>query len=263
MEQRLVSCIVPVFNGERYLGEALHSVLAQTYKSVEIIVVDDGSTDRTPQILENFGKQIRSLRQDNGGPAAARNSGVGIAQGDLIAFLDADDLWHPEKLRRQMQCLEARPEADLCITYLQNFWSPEFKAEAEHFSNHRLSKPTPGYFMLPTVLIRRDVFDSIGFFNTKLQVCEDVEWFLRAVERDMVILVLREVFLQRRLHASNLSRMPAVQRMLWHLVRVFSSRSQTVQDALFQTVKSSQTRLRRRDDNVSQFAEFLTAYRHE
>lgn len=255
--------MVPVFNGERYLREAVDSVLAQTYNSVEIIVVDDGSTDRTPQIIESLGNRIRSLKQDNLGPATARNSGVKIAHGDFIAFLDADDLWHPEKLTRQMQCLEARPEADLCITYLQNFWSPEFKAEAEHFSNHRLSKPTPGYFMLPTVLIRRDVFDSIGFFNTELQVCEDVEWFLRAVERNMVIFVLREVLLQRRLHASNLSRIPTVQRMLWQLVRMFSSRSQTVQDALFQTVKSSQIRLRRQDDDVSQFAEFLTAYRHE
>lgn len=263
MEQRLVSCIVPVFNGERYLGEALHSLLAQTYKSVEIIVVDDGSTDRTPQILKNFGKQIRSLRQDNGGPAAARNSGVGIAQGDFIAFLDADDTWHPEKLTRQMKRLEARPEIALCVTHVQNFWSTEFKVEAEHFRNHPLGKPMPGYFALQTLCVRRKAFDAIGLFNTQLRVCEDVEWFLRAVERAKVILVLQDLLAYRRLHESNISRRPEVQKILERVVRASSSRSHCVQDALLQTVKASKARLWRQDDEFSQFARFLTAYRYE
>ena len=263
MEQQLISCIVPVFNGERYLSEALNSLLAQTYKSIEIIVVDDGSTDRTPQVVGSFGKQIRSLRQNNGGPAAARNSGVRIARGDFIAFLDADDLWHPEKLARQMKCLGTNPELDLCVTHVNNFWSSEFKAEAERFTNHPLAKPTPGYFHLQTLLVRRNVFDAIGLFNTELHVCEDVEWFLRAVERGMVILVLQDVLLSRRLHESNISRMPTLQQVLWQIVRASSSRSPCVRDALFQTVKASKARLRRQDEDVSQFADFLAAYRHE
>lgn len=263
MGQRLVSCIVPVFNGERYLGEALHSLLAQTYTSVEIIVVDDGSTDRTPQILKNFGKQIRSLRQDNGGPAAARNSGVGIAQGDFIAFLDADDLWHPEKLTRQLSCLEARPGIDLCVSHMQNFWSPQFKTQAEHFRNHPLAKPMPGYFSLQTLCIRRNVFDAIGLFNTELRLCEDVQWFLRAIERGEVILVVQDILTYRRLHESNISRVPEVQKILEQVVRASSSRSYCVQDALFRTVKASKARLWRQDDNLSQFAEYLTAYRRE
>jgi len=263
MEHPLISCIVPVFNGERYLSEAVDSLLAQTYKSVEIIVVDDGSTDRTPQIVESFGKQIRSLRQVNGGPAAARNSGVRIARGDFIAFLDADDLWHPEKLARQINCLEVRPEIDLCVTYLQNFWSPEFKAQAVHFVNHPLAKPMPGYFSLQTLCVRRNVFDAIGLFNTELRVCEDVEWFLRAVERRKVILVSQDILTYRRLHESNISRTPAVQRILEQVVRASSSRSRCIQDALFQAVKASKARLRRPDDDLSEFAGFLTAYRNE
>ena len=263
MEHPLISCIVPVFNGERYLSEAVDSLLAQTYKSVEIIVVDDGSTDRTPQIVESFGKQIRSLRQVNGGPAAARNSGVRIARGDFIAFLDADDLWHPEKLARQINCLEVRPEIDLCVTYLQNFWSPEFKAQAEHFVNHPLAKPMPGYFSLQTLCVRRNVFDAIGLFNTELRVCEDVEWFLRAVERRKVILVSQDILTYRRLHESNISRMSVTQKVVWQVARASASRSHHVQDALFQTIKARCSRRRHQDDNFSLFAEFLAAYRHE
>jgi glycosyltransferase involved in cell wall biosynthesis len=263
VEQPLISCIVPVFNGECYLRESLDSILSQKYRPLEIIVFDDGSTDRSPQIVEGFGKQVRYLRQDNGGPAAARNSGLRIARGDFIAFLDADDLWHPEKLARQMTCLEEQPELDLCITHLQNFWISELKAEAEHFSNHRLSKPMPGYFMLQTLLVRRHVFDAIGLFNTELQVCEDVEWFLRAVERSMIILVLHDILLYRRLHTSNISRMPATQNVLLGIVKASSSRSHRVRDALFQAVKASCCRLRRQDDGMSEFAEFLTAYRRE
>jgi glycosyltransferase involved in cell wall biosynthesis len=188
---------------------------------------------------------------------------VSIARGDFIAFLDADDVWHPEKLTRQMNRLEARPEIDLCVTYVQNFWSTECKAQAEHFRNHPLAKPMPGYFSLQTLCVRRSVFDAIGLFNTELGVCEDVEWFLRAVERAKVILVLQDLLAYRRLHESNISRTPAVQKILEQVVRASSSRSHCVQDALFQTIKVSKARLWRQDDDFSQFAGFLTAYRYE
>ena len=110
----LVSCIVPVFNGERYLAEALDSILAQTYRPVDLIVVDDGSTDGTAQVAAGYGERITYLYQENSGPAAARNKGIDAAQGEFVAFLDADDVWHEEKLARQMVRFDARRELGVC-----------------------------------------------------------------------------------------------------------------------------------------------------
>src|SRR5262245_20840904 len=104
MTESLISCIVPVFNGERYLGEAIESILKQSYRPIEIIIADDGSTDDTVTVAARYGTQIRYLRQSNAGPAAARNLGLSVAAGEFVAFLDADDIWHPEKLARQMAC---------------------------------------------------------------------------------------------------------------------------------------------------------------
>src|ERR687893_681850 len=101
MSAPLVSCIVPVFNGERYLQAALDSIFAQTYRSLEVLVVDDGSTDNTAAIVGSYGDRVRYLQQDNHGPSAARNRGIEAATCEFIAFLDADDLWHAEKLERQ------------------------------------------------------------------------------------------------------------------------------------------------------------------
>jgi glycosyltransferase involved in cell wall biosynthesis len=98
----LISCIVPVFNGERYLGEALDSILAQTYRPLEVVVVDDGSAEGAAAVVARYRDQIRPLFQPNAGQAAARNLGLSVARGEFVAFLDADDLWHPEKLARQM-----------------------------------------------------------------------------------------------------------------------------------------------------------------
>ena len=94
----LISCIVPVFNGERYLAEALDSILAQTWRPLEVIVVDDGSTDGTAHIAAGYGAEVSYIHQANAGPAAARNRGLDAARGEFIAFLDADDLWHKDKL---------------------------------------------------------------------------------------------------------------------------------------------------------------------
>src|SRR5262249_17267514 len=132
MEQSLVSCIVPVFNGERYLGETLDSILAQTYRPREIIVVDDGSTDGTAAVVAAYGKRVTSVWQANAGEMAARNRGLTRARGEFIAFLDADDLWHPEKLARQIARFQERPEIDLSFTRFQNFWVSELATEERH-----------------------------------------------------------------------------------------------------------------------------------
>ena len=182
----LISCIVPVYNGERYLKEALESILAQTYQPVEIIVVDDGSTDGTPEVMASYGNQVHYVQQANAGPATARNLGVETAQGELIAFLDADDVWHPEKLARQAKRFAARPELDLCVTHIQNFWDSERQEEAEQFRDHRLAQPLPGY-VTQTLLTRRSVFKSMGQFNPALRHADAKEWFLRVAEQGAVI----------------------------------------------------------------------------
>jgi len=208
MEQPLISCIVPVFNGERYLREALDSILAQTYRPLEIIVADDGSGDGTAGVVATFGDQVRYIRQPNQGPSSARNLGVGAATGDFIAFLDADDLWHPEKLTRQMERFHARPELDYCVTYAQNFWSPELDAEAVRYESHRISRPLPGY-VTQTLVARRVLFDTVGLFNAALPHGDSTEWFLRANASGTHMELLPQVLMYRRLHATNRSRLRA------------------------------------------------------
>src|SRR5215510_949491 len=161
MTSKLISCIIPVFNGARYLREAIESIFNQTYRPLEVIVVDDGSTDDTANIVASYGKQLIYVRQANAGPGPARNLGLSVAHGEFVAFLDADDLWHSEKLTLQMARFAARPELDLCLTHVQNFWIPELQKAAEKYHHHRFMQPVPGY-TLQTVLAKRTLFDTVG-----------------------------------------------------------------------------------------------------
>jgi glycosyltransferase involved in cell wall biosynthesis len=208
MDLPLINCIVPVFNGERYLGEALESILKQSYRAIEIIVADDGSTDETARIVSRYGERIRYLRQPNAGPAAARNLGLAAAKGEFVAFLDADDLWHAEKLERQMACFETRPELDYCLAHVQNFWVPELIEEQKIFQDHRISKALPGY-STGTLVARRALFDSVGRFNPAIKHADDTDWFLRASEHGAAMEMLPDILLYRRLHQTNLSRLRA------------------------------------------------------
>ena len=205
MTPNLISCIIPVFNGEQYLREAIDSIFNQTYRPLEVIVVDDGSTDGTPSLVASYREQVRYLRQANAGPGAARNLGLGVARGEFVAFLDADDLWHPEKLRRQMAQFAARAELDLSLTHVQNFWIPELQEEATKWRDHRFMQPLPGYGP-PMLLAKHAVFDRVGRFDPRLRIGEDTDWFLRAAEQKVVIEVLSDVLVYRRLHHANLTR---------------------------------------------------------
>jgi glycosyltransferase involved in cell wall biosynthesis len=200
----LISCIVPVFNGEPFLREALDSIFEQTYQAIEVIVIDDGSTDNTAQIVASFGPRLSFRWQPNSGPAAARNLGLDVARGDFFAFLDADDLWHPEKLARQFARFAARPELDLCVTAIQNFWAPEFSSRDPRYQDPRNRRPWPGYGC-PTLLARRETFDTVGHFNSKLRQAEDDEWFIRAAERGQIWELVPQALVYRRMHRSNLT----------------------------------------------------------
>jgi glycosyltransferase involved in cell wall biosynthesis len=204
-ESKLVSCVVPVYNGQRYLAETLDSIFAQTHRPIEVIVVDDGSTDGSKDVVATFPQPIRYHYQPNAGPAAAINAGVRLARGEFMAFLGADDLWHPEKLSRQLARFDVRPELDFCVAHLENFWIEELREEAERYKEHRLARPIPGY-TCATLLARRSLFEAIGLFRPELQHGQDLDWFLRAAEHGATMELLRDVLLHRRLHHDNRSR---------------------------------------------------------
>jgi len=205
MSERLISCVVPVYNCERFLSEALDSILAQTYRPLEIIVADDGSSDGTAAVARSYGDQIHYLWQRNAGPWSARNLGLSAVRGEFVGFLDADDLWHSEKLERQSARFRGRPELDLCVTHVQNFWVPELAEEAERLRDHRIAQPVPGYTSV-TLLAELALFEMVGPFDSTLQHGADLEWFLRAAEHGAAMELLPDVLVYRRLHENNRSR---------------------------------------------------------
>jgi glycosyltransferase involved in cell wall biosynthesis len=205
----VISCIVPVFNGERYLAETLNSIVGQTYRPLEIIVVDDGSTDGSSRIAEAFGRGVQYCWQENAGEAAARNRGLGMAQTEFVAFLDADDLWHPGKLTRQMTQFQDKAEIDLCFTCFEKYWIPELAAEEQRYRGSPLSQPQSAW-STSTVLDRRSIFARFGNFvddGSLTAGSESMIWFLRAQEQGALIKVLPEVLMHRRMHSANCSRM--------------------------------------------------------
>jgi glycosyltransferase involved in cell wall biosynthesis len=200
----LVSAIIPVFNGERYVGDAIESVLAQHYEPVEIIVVDDGSTDGTARVLDRYGTAIRRLLQPNAGPAAARNRGIEAASGDLVAFLDADDIWPATKLARQVARLRRDPTLDVVlgrIKYVALEGTRLPNMPYEDAIEHTLASVHVG-----SGLYRMRAFDRVGGFDERLTLTEDHDWFLRARELGVRIRIMRDVTLEYRLHRNNMTR---------------------------------------------------------
>jgi len=200
----LVSCVIPVYNGARFVAASIESVLAQAYRPLEVIVVDDGSTDGTEDVLAGFGDRIRTFFQPNAGPSAARNRGVAEARGGWLTFQDADDLWVPDKLERQMECFRRNPSIDLCVGYLQNFWEPELREIEERARDTWLAQPHLAHGP-PLMLMRRELFDRIGPFDPALRTGEDTDWHFRAREAGIVTECVPDVLIRRRRHGRNLT----------------------------------------------------------
>jgi glycosyltransferase involved in cell wall biosynthesis len=197
-----VTVVIPVFNGERYLGEAIESVLAQSSPAQEIVVIDDGSTDRSAEIATSYGKVVRCVRQDNAGCVAARNRGIEEARGELIALLDADDSFSPEKLALQREHFTRRPELGVSMGHARHFASPDLAADEVTVPPH-LAPPRPD--LVITWLVRRRVFDQVGLFSVDHDHVEVAEWFTRSRDAGVVMETLPEVLAARRLHPASLS----------------------------------------------------------
>ena len=177
---------MPAFNAERYLGLAIDSILDQTYSSIEILIVDNASTDGTARVIKSYGDKVRYLRQDKKGPGAARNRGLEEARGEYIAFLDSDDLWLPDKTERQVKFLAEHPEFG--VVYSQYEYIDE---NGELYANKFARRCTQTGWVfedllrhelglgIGTMMIRRSSLEKAGNFNEKLITAEDTDFFIR------------------------------------------------------------------------------------
>jgi cellulose synthase/poly-beta-1,6-N-acetylglucosamine synthase-like glycosyltransferase len=202
MNNTIVSVITVVKNGGRYLAEAIKSILSQTYKSYEIIVIDGQSTDNTEKIAKSF-PQVRYIRQSSQGLANARNTGIEAAEGELIAFLDHDDLWAQNKLSTQVQHLVNHPVSQYTITWMKFFLEPGCSLRPG-FKPASLEHAQIGY--TPSALVaRKSLLPLIGQFNPDFTIGCDVDWFKRARSSYISMAVIPGVLLYKRIHNTNLS----------------------------------------------------------
>jgi len=197
-----LSVIVPVMNAARFMAEGLQSVVDQDYPDLDLIVVYGTSTDRTREIAESF-EAARVLEQEGVGLSAAWNTGIAAARGELVAFLDSDDIWVPGSLVRRVAHLAARSEADYSIGMVEFFLEPGYEIpvgfKAQLLEGPRLS-PIPGTF-----IGRKTVLDALGGFDTGLKLAGDVDFFARLKDREVPRVDFPELVLRKRVHDTNLS----------------------------------------------------------
>ena len=196
-----VSVIIPLYNGERYLRQALDSVLNQSFAPFEVIVVNDGSTDGSSGILDTYGKRIVRIDQTNAGTAAARNAGVDASVGGLLAFLDQDDYWVEDKLEKQTSILSKDSDTQIAWGLVQQFVSPELPEEFRR--RYRCQEePVSGY--LPSaLLIRRKALEKVGPFNARWKIGEWADWYARYKQSGILSENISKIVTYRRIHEGN------------------------------------------------------------
>lgn len=198
-----VSVVIPVRDGERYLGEAIQSVLGQTRAALEVIVVDNGSRDKSREIASGFGGIVRVIDEAAPGAARARNAGVAIASGELIAFVDADDLWEPSKLACQVEILSAQPEIDLVFAMVRDFVSPELTDQQK--AGMSLRSGAYSGLLPSTMLARARAFGAAGLFPD-VAVGEFIAWYGLAQTAGLKGHLIPDVLVHRRIHLRNTTR---------------------------------------------------------
>ena len=196
----LVSVIIPTYDRERFLGEALANAYAQAYEPLEVIVVDDGSTDATAELVTAFAHPVRYVRQEHRGVSVARNRGLAEAHGDLIAFLDSDDLWTDGSLRHRVDLLATHPEAAIAYgkTRVRNLVAgTQLRRYADGEAVHH---PCFG-----SMLVRRSAFATVGGIDESFAHSEDVDWVCRANEQALVTIRTDRIVLEYRIHGGNMT----------------------------------------------------------
>jgi glycosyltransferase involved in cell wall biosynthesis len=193
----LVSVVVPVYNGEAFLAQAIEAIMDQDYQPIELLVADDGSTDTTPQIAARY-PGVRYLRQDNAGPAAARNAGIAASTGQFVTFCDCDDLYHRGKVSAQVRYLQANPEVGCVLVRQRTVVQPG-------------TEPPPwidredGGAQVQSAMVRRGVIEQVGGYNPDYRMSENMEWLGRIKTAGFRIDVMDDIVVDRRLHGTNLS----------------------------------------------------------
>ena len=222
MNDSLVSVIVPVYNGEQYLAEALTSILSQDYRPLEVIVVDDGSTDRSAEIARSF-NEVRYIRQENQGPAAARNTGMAAAHGGFLTFCDADDLLRPAKVGVQVAYLQEHLDVDCVLVRHEVFFEPGVVRPAWLMDDEGAQPQS--------ALVRRSVVERVGGFDRAYRLTEGIEWLSRMRDAGVTIAMIPEVLQDRRIHGGNLSyHRRELQHFLLHSMRSRIARARAEHD---------------------------------
>jgi glycosyltransferase involved in cell wall biosynthesis len=240
----MVSVIIPTYNRGWVLREAIDSVLAQDFKDFELIVVDDGSTDNTGEILESYDQDLIVLRQSNRGVSAARNRGIAAAAGRLVAFLDSDDLWLPRKLSSQVDFFNSNPAA--LINQTEEIWIRNGVRVNPKIRHHKFSgmifEQSLGLCLVSpsAVMIKRSLFDEVGVFDEDLPACEDYDLWLRISWRYPVHLIETPLIIKRGGHADQLSKAPGLDKFRIQALKKVIESGQLEQDSFRAAVRTLQ-----------------------
>ena len=230
----MISVVIPTYNNANFIGAAVESVLGQSVKPTEIIVVDDGSADATNEVLKRYLDSIQYLRQPNSGPSAARNRGIAAAQGELVAFLDADDTWVPDKLEAQLKCLEAQPDVSLVHS---NYWRLDMSTgevtlpgqfdifEGDCYRNFFWRNGV----QISSVLVRKECLARVGRFdeNIRRASTEDYDlWFRLARYYQFAYIKTPLIFYRHHTTNATRDRIPLLEGELYVLEKAFRTDSQ-------------------------------------
>ncbi|MCE9642889.1 MAG: glycosyltransferase [Candidatus Andersenbacteria bacterium] len=199
----LVSVVIPVYNAEHFLEQAIESILAQDYAPLEIIAVNDGSTDASADILRTYAEYIRIIDQKNSGVASARNKGFAAARGEYISFLDNDDIFLPRKISAQVEYLEKHPDIHMCVPLCEGFLEngvqkPGWVRDGFLDVMHRNLSPSAW-------LIRKQLFSYVGAFDPQYSIASDTDWVARVLKAGYEIGTVEQLLWKKRVHQKNAS----------------------------------------------------------